>query len=91
MSETPSEPVIDKRPIHYLKGKLISVDCSQPPAAIVTFSSGLKTLKLKTPDYKSLTLIGADTFSCAWANRQVEVNYKAVGTESGDLVSLEVH
>lgn len=90
ISETASEPLVDKRPIHYLKGKLISVDCSQPPAAVVTFSSGVKTLKLKTPDYKSLTLIGADTFSCAWANRQVSVNYKAAGLSDGDLVSLEV-
>jgi tetratricopeptide (TPR) repeat protein len=88
--ETPSDVQIDRRPIHYLKGKLISVDCSQPPAAIVTFSSGVKTLKLKAPDYKLLALIGADTFSCAWANRQVAVNYKAKGTEDGDLVSLEI-
>jgi tetratricopeptide (TPR) repeat protein len=91
MSETASEPLIDKRPIHYLKGKLISVDCSQPPVAVVTFSSGAKTLKLKTADYKSLTLIGADSFSCAWTSRQVAVNYKAVGVDGGDLVSLEVH
>jgi tetratricopeptide (TPR) repeat protein len=90
LSETASEPVIDKRPIHYLKGKLISVDCSRPPAAVLTFSSGVKTLKLKTADYKSLTLIGAETFSCAWSNRQVAVNYKAAG-EGGDLVSLEMH
>lgn len=91
MSETASEPVIDRRPIRYLKGKLISVDCSHPPLAVVTFSSGAKTLKLKAPDYKSMALIGADTFSCAWANRQVDVNYKAVGADGGDLVSLEVH
>jgi hypothetical protein len=90
ISETASEPVVDKRPIHYLKGKLISVDCSQPPVAVVIFSSGAKTLTLKTPDYKSITLVGADAFSCAWANRQVSVNYKAVGTDTGDLVSLEV-
>jgi len=89
--EAPSEAHIDRRPIHYLKGKLLSVDCSQPPAAVVLFSSGVKTLKLKTPDYKSMTLVGADAFSCAWANRQVSVNYKAVGTDTGDLVSLEVH
>jgi len=90
ISETASEPVIDKRPIHYLKGKLVSVDCSQPPVAVLTFSSGAKTLTLKTADYKSMTLVGADAFSCAWANRQVSVNYKAVGTDTGDLVSLEV-
>jgi hypothetical protein len=90
ISETASEPLVDNRPIHYLKGKLVSVDCSKPPVAVVTFSSAVKTLKLKTPDYKSLTLIGADMFSCAWTNQQVAVNYKAVGTEGGDLVSLEV-
>ena len=85
-----TEQRIDKRPIHYLKGKLLSVDCSQPPTAVLIFSAGVKTLKLKTADYKSLTLIGADTFSCGWANRQVAVNYKAVGNADGDLVSLEV-
>jgi tetratricopeptide (TPR) repeat protein len=91
LSESASEPLIDKRPIRYLKGKLISVDCSQPPAAFVTFSTGVKTLKLRAPDYKSLTLIGAENFSCAWANRQGAVNYKPGGTTDGDLVSLEVH
>ncbi len=90
ISETPSEPLIDKRPIHYLKGKLISVDCSQAPVAILSFSSGAKPLRLRTPDYKSLTLVGADTFSCDWSNRQVEVNYKAGGMADGDLVSLEL-
>jgi tetratricopeptide (TPR) repeat protein len=90
MSETSPEPVIDRRPIHNLKGKLISVDCSQSPGAVLLFSSGVKTLKLKVADYKALALIGADSFSCAWTNRQVAVNYKAVGTETGDLVSLEV-
>jgi tetratricopeptide (TPR) repeat protein len=84
-------PQIDRRPIHYLKGKLISVDCSQSPIAIVTVAAGAKTLKLRTPDYKSLMLVGADTFSCEWANRLVSVNYKAGGKADGDLVSLEMH
>ena len=89
--EAPISPQIDKRPIQYLKGKLLSVDCSQAPAAIVTVVAGTKTLKLRTPDYKSLMLIGVDTFSCDWTNRAVSVNYKAGGTADGDLVSLEVH
>ena len=88
--QTPVEPQIDKRPIVYAKGKLISVDCSQPPSAVLTVSAGARTLKLKTPDYKSLTLIGADQFSCAWANQAVSVNYKAGGKADGDLVSLEM-
>ena len=89
--QAPAVPQIDKRPILYVKGKLVSVDCSQAPAAVVTVAAGAKTLKLRTQDYKSLMLIGVDTFSCEWTNRAVSVNYKAGGKADGDLVSLEVH
>ncbi len=47
-------------------------------------------LKLRTPDYKSLLLIGADTFSCDWTNRAISVNYKPGGVADGDLMSVEV-
>ncbi len=60
----PAEPPPDRRTIQYLKGKLVAVDCSHSPAALVTVTSGGKTKKLWTADYKSLTLIGADAFSC---------------------------
>ncbi len=86
----PGGGVADKRPAKFLQGKLVSVDCSQPPAAILTVVSGAVALKLRTLDYKSLLLIGADQFSCAWANRSVSVNYKTGGLSDGDLVSLEV-
>jgi len=36
-------------------------------------------------------LIGADQFSCDWANLSVSVNYRPGGQADGDLVSLEVH
>jgi tetratricopeptide (TPR) repeat protein len=88
--EAPAEPQIDRRPVQYLKGNLRAVDCSQTPAAVLTISSGAKTIKLRTADYKSLTLIGADAFSCDWTNRAVSVNYKAGGKSDGDLVSLEL-
>ncbi len=84
-------PQIDRRPIHYAKGKLISIDCSQAPAAIVTVAAGGRTMKLRAADYKSLMLVGEDTFSCDWTNRPVSVNYKPGGKADGDLVSLEVH
>ncbi|HXY04598.1 MAG TPA: hypothetical protein VEI49_13580, partial [Terriglobales bacterium] len=87
----PVAPQIDKRPIHYAKGRLISIDCSQAPAAIVSLAAGGKTMRLRTADYKSLMLVGEDTFSCDWANRAVSANYKAGGKADGDLVSLEVH
>jgi hypothetical protein len=89
--QAPAAPQIDRRPIRYAKGKLVSVDCSQAPAAIVTVAAGGRTMKLRTNDYKSLMLVGEDTFSCDWANRSVSVNYKAGGKADGDLVSLEVH
>lgn len=89
--QRPAAPQIDKRPIRYAKGKLVSVDCSQAPAAIVTVVTGGRTLKLRATDYKSLMLVGEDTFSCEWEDRAVSVNYKAGGKADGDLVSLEVH
>jgi len=91
--EVRSEPApvqIDRRPIRFLKGRLASVDCSQAPAAVLSVAGGGKTWKLRTEDYKSLAVVGADEFSCAWANRQISVNYKAGGKADGDLVSVEV-
>jgi Flp pilus assembly protein TadD len=85
---TPAQP--DKRAIQFLKGKLVAVDCSQAPSAILTVTAGAKVLKLRTQDYKSLTLIGADDFSCDWKGRPVAVNYRAGGKADGDLVSIEV-
>jgi hypothetical protein len=85
-----SAGVRDKRPAKFLQGRLVGVDCSQSPAAVLTVSSGGAVLKLRTADYKSLLLIGADAFSCDWSNRSVSVNYKAGGVSDGDLVSVEV-
>ncbi len=86
----PAASGADKRPAKFLQGRLVGVDCSHSPAAILTVTSGGSVLKLRTPDYKSLLLIGADTFSCDWSDRSVSVNYKAGGLSDGDLVSVEV-
>jgi tetratricopeptide (TPR) repeat protein len=83
-------PPPDKRPIKFVKGKLMSVDCLAAPAAVLTLAIGTKTMKLRTENYKSMTVIGADQFSCEWKNRPVSANYKAGGKVDGDLVSLEV-
>ena len=90
VDQAPAALQPDKRAIQFLKGKLVSVDCSQTPAAILTVSAGAKVLRLRTQDYKSLTLIGADDFSCDWKGRTVAVNYRAGGKADGDLVSVEV-
>jgi tetratricopeptide (TPR) repeat protein len=78
-------------PVHFLKGKIVSSDCSKSPEATVTILSGMTTYKLHTSDYKSLQMIGEDKFSCEWTNRLVSVNYRAAGKNEGELVSVEVH
>jgi tetratricopeptide (TPR) repeat protein len=88
--KAPSTGTADKRPAKFLQGRLVGVDCSHSPAAVLTVTSGGVVLKLRTADYKSLPLIGADAFSCAWNDRAVSVNYKAGGAADGDLVSVEV-
>jgi tetratricopeptide (TPR) repeat protein len=87
----PAGPHIDQRPVQFMKGRLIGVDCTQAPAAVLTVTAGKKTLKLRSEDYKSITLIGVDDFSCDWRNRAVAVNYKPGGKSDGDVVSLEIH
>ncbi len=78
-------------PVQFLKGKIVSSDCSKSPEATVTILSGMTTYKLHTSDYKSLLVIGEDQFSCEWKNRLASVNYRAVGKHEGELVSIEPH
>lgn len=80
----------DKRATKFVKGRLIAVDCSSPPAAVLTVRSEAGMLKLHADDYRSLLLIGTDDFSCDWRDRQVTVNYKPNSGNDGDLVSLEM-
>jgi len=91
-SDTPVQaaPEPDFRKSQFLQGKLVSVDCSHPPVAVVRVAAGGKTMRLRTEDYKSLLLIGADDFSCDWKSLSVVINYKAGGKADGDLVSLEL-
>ena len=88
--EAPPEPQPDRRKVQFVRGKLVKVDCSQPPAAILTVRTNSRIMKLRTGDYKSLLLVGADDFSCEWTDRPVVANYKAGGKTDGDLVSVEV-
>ncbi|HEY4842885.1 MAG TPA: tetratricopeptide repeat protein [Terriglobales bacterium] len=77
-------------PVQFLKGKIVSSDCSNTPQATVTILSGMTTYKFHTADYKSLVVMGEDQFSCDWRNRLVSVNYRAAGKHEGELVSIEV-
>jgi tetratricopeptide (TPR) repeat protein len=86
----PSGSPGDRRTTKFVKGRLVAVDCSNAPTAVLTVHSGQGTLRLRTADYKSLLLIGADDFSCEWRDRAITANYKSSGAGGGDLVSLEM-
>jgi len=78
-------------PVQFLKGKIVTSDCSKPPEATVTILSGMTTYKLHASDYKSLLVIGEDQFPAIGKNRLVSVNYRAAGKNEGELVSIETH
>lgn len=76
--------------VRFVKGKLVSVDCSAPPAATLTVAAGAKTWTMVAKDRNHLALIGADAFSCEWKNQNVAVNYRETGEGSGEVLSLEL-
>ncbi len=90
-NQRPVEAAPDKRPIVFAKGRIVSVNCSQDPEAVVTFATGNRTLKLRTPDHAKVIVVGQDKFSCRWEGVRAQANYK-VGTKAGegDLVTIEV-
>jgi len=77
-------------PTNFIKGKLISVDCQGAPAASLTVVAGKVTWTMHTANRDKMILIGADTFSCDWKNQNVALNYRSGGSNSGELVSLEI-
>ena len=62
---TPAVTGPDLRKTQFLRGKLLNVDCSQAPAAVLKLSSGTKIVKLRTDDYRSLLVIGREPFPAA--------------------------
>jgi tetratricopeptide (TPR) repeat protein len=76
--------------VQFLKGKLVSSDCSKAPEATLKVVAGMKTYEFHASDFKSLLVIGADQFSCDWKNRVVAINYRAAGKNAGEVVSIEV-
>jgi tetratricopeptide (TPR) repeat protein len=93
----PVKPVpvkIDKRPIRFLKGMLINVDCAKDSSALlnvaVRSSTGQKVWSMSIADRDKLVLVGADSFSCQWNGQKVAVNYREASSDKGDLVSLEI-
>jgi tetratricopeptide (TPR) repeat protein len=75
----------------FVKGKLVSVDCSAAPTAVLSVVSGARSLKLHVRDSARVVMIGEDQFSCDWKNKSVAVNYRERPDGEGDVISVEVH
>jgi hypothetical protein len=76
--------------VRFVKGKLVSVDCSPSPQAVLTVSAGTKSLKLHVRDSQHVIVIGADQLSCDWKNKSMAFNYRERPDGEGDVVSLEL-
>jgi Flp pilus assembly protein TadD len=74
----------------FLHGIVSSIDCATEPSALLTVSSGTKTLTLNVTDKAHVILIGADQFSCSWTNKKVAVNYRQNETGETNVISLEL-
>ena len=76
--------------VRFLKGKLVSVDCSAKPGAVMNVLAGGKMWKMRLADTGRAVVVGADKFSCAWAGQKVAVNYRETAAGEGTVVSLEI-
>jgi tetratricopeptide (TPR) repeat protein len=76
--------------LRFVKGTLVSVDCSSPPAAVLSVVSGGETYVFRAADMAAIPLIGAEKFSCSWTKRPVAINYREAADHTREVVSLEV-
>jgi len=74
----------------FLKGKLVTVDCSSQPSAVMTVLANNKTWKMKITDTRHAIVIGADNFNCSWTDQSIALNYRESGEAEGNVVSVEL-
>jgi hypothetical protein len=90
-SSKSAEPAQDSRKVEYLKGRIISVDCTSAAGATLAVSSDGHTWKMHVDDRNTIVLLGAESFDCGWHDKTTSINYKRSGNLQGDLISLEVN
>lgn len=74
----------------FFKGKLSAIDCSEAPQAVLTVTSGERSVRVHVRDSGHVVLIGAEQFSCDWKDKNVAVNYRERPDGDGDIVSVEI-
>ena len=77
-------------PIRFLKGKVVAVDCSAVPHAVLNLIAGSTSITLHVRDSQHVVVVGADEFSCGWKNKSLAVNYRERADGDGDVISVEV-
>jgi tetratricopeptide (TPR) repeat protein len=83
-------PMPKAKEVRFTRGKLVSVDCTAKPGAVLMVTTALRTWKLTVADTGQLVLVGAKKFACNWANKEVGVNFRETAAGEGTVVSLEV-
>jgi tetratricopeptide (TPR) repeat protein len=81
----------DNRPTRYVSGKLLSIDCSKEPHAVMSVKDGTKNYKLSVASINKVLVMGADQFSCLWKDRKISINYKESAPLQGEVMSVEVY
>ncbi len=84
-----AHPQPDPRPLQFLKGKLVKVECAKSSAVLSVNVNG-KLWHLHVADVESVVLVGVDKFACDWRDRSVFVNYRLKAALQGDVSSLEL-
>lgn len=75
--------------LSFMRGTLVSMDCSAKPSAVATVVSGGKTWKLKAADAGTVETRTGKGF-CSLANKRVVLFYRRTASDGGELVGLDV-
>jgi Flp pilus assembly protein TadD len=81
---------VDSSPVKFLKGTIVSVDCSSGAAATLRVASSGKNWTMQVHDNHHVLVLGSDGFSCNWSGQKAAVNYRQTGELAGVIVSIEI-
>jgi len=76
--------------IKFLKGTIVTVDCSSSPKAVITVLATGKSWTMQVADTHHVLVLGADAFSCNWNKQKVAVNFRQIGETTGSVFSIEI-
>ena len=76
--------------IRFLKGTIVTVDCSSAPKAVLTVSATGKSWTMQVADTHRVLVMGADAFSCNWSRQKAALNFRETGERAGSVVSIEI-